>query len=248
MQIIFACILTALCLLNISYATHPFPAKSNKSSDAKKAANFFAEVVNVSVPAVVFIQTKLSPPSRWISSLWGTNEEKSYIGSGFLITEDGYIITNEHVIKDADKVVVTLSNQLQFDGIIVGTDPVSDIALIKIEAEGLPFLAFADSDSIELGEWVAAIGSPFGLQSTVTFGIVSSLKKDKLQEPDTLQLNLSINPGNSGGPLLNLDGEVIGINRSTWRYKEGFYTGLAFAIPSNLAIDTIEKLLGRAFP
>ena len=117
--------------------------------------------------------------------------------------------------------------------------------LIKIEAEGLPFLALADSDFVEQGEWVAAIGSPFGLQSTVTFGIVSSLKKNIFQEPDTLQVNLSINPGNSGGPLLNLDGKVIGINRSTWRYKEGFYTGLSFAIPSNVVKNTIEKLLDQ---
>ncbi|QZA58532.1 S1C family serine protease [Candidatus Rhabdochlamydia porcellionis] len=244
MQAFFFLILSIFCLNNC-YAAYPFSSKPHKISDTKKVANFFTEIVNASVPAVVFIQVKLTPSSSWIRSLWGNNEEKAYIGSGFLITEDGYIITNEHVIKDAGVITVTLSNQLQFDGIVVGSDPVSDIALIKIEAEGLHFLALADSDSIELGEWVAAIGSPFGLQSTVTFGIVSSIKKDKFQEPDTLQVNLSINPGNSGGPLLNLDGEVIGVNRSTWRYKEGFYTGLSFAIPSNVVKETIEKLLDQ---
>ncbi len=245
MQMIFALILSIFCLLNSAYAAYSFPSKSNKSSDAKKTANFFTEIVNASVPAVVFIQAKLEPSSNWVNALWETQEEKAYIGSGFLITENGYIVTNEHVVKDADSIIITLSNQLQFDGIIVGVDPISDIALIKIEAEGLPFLTLADSDTVELGEWVAAIGSPFGLQSTVTFGIISSLKKDMLQEPDTLQVNLSINPGNSGGPLLNLDGEVVGINRSTWRYKEGFYTGLAFAIPSNLAKSIVEKMLNQ---
>lgn len=243
MQIFFAFTLSILCLLNSTYADFSFPYKSNKSSDAKKTANFFTEIVNTSVPAVVFIQAKLDPSSNWDNSSKETQE--AYIGSGFLITENGYIITNEHVVKDADSIVITLSNQLQFDGIILGIDPISDIALIKIEAKGLPFLTLADSDTIELGEWVVAIGSPFGLQSTVTFGIVSNLKKDMLQEPDTLQVNLSINPGNSGGPLLNLDGEVIGINRSTWRYKEGFYTGLAFAIPSNLAKSIVEKMLNQ---
>lgn len=209
-----------------------------------KAANFFTKAIKTSIPAVVFIQAK-SSSSSWINTLWGSNEEKSFIGSGFLITDDGYIITNEHVIKGAETIIVTLNNQLQFDGILIGADPIADIALIKIEAEGLPFLELADSDDLELGEWVAAIGSPFGLQSTVTFGIISNLRKDKFQEPDTLQINLSINPGNSGGPLINLNGEVIGINRSTWRYKEGYYTGLAFAIPSNIVKDTVQKLLDQ---
>ena len=246
MQAFFFLILSTFCLNNC-YAAYPFPSKPHKISDTKKAANFFTEIVNASVPAVVFIQVKLTPSSSWIRSLWGNNEERAYIGSGFLITEDGYIITNEHVIKDADVITVTLSNQLQFDGIVVGADPISDIALIKIEAEGLHFLALADSDSIELGEWVTAIGSPFGLQSTVTFGIVSSVKKISSKN-QILQVNLSINPGNSGGPLLNLDGEVIGVNRSTWRYKEGFYTGLSFAIPSNVAKEAIEKLLDQELP
>lgn len=243
MQRIFFFILSAFYLFNTSYAAYPFPPKSNKISDTK-TANFFTEAVKTSLPAVVFIQAK-SSSSNWISSLWGSNEEKSFIGSGFLITHDGYIITNEHVIKGAETITITLNNQLQFNGILVGADPFADIALIKIEAEGLPFLELADSDDIELGEWVAAIGSPFGLQSTVTFGIISNLRKDNFQEPDTLQVNLSINPGNSGGPLINLNGEVIGVNRSTWRYKEGYYTGLAFAIPSNIAKDTVEKLLDQ---
>lgn len=247
MQILLFLILNILYLKDC-YAAHPFPSEPYKISGSKRAANFFTEIVNTSVPAVVFIQVKLTPSSSWIDSLWGNNKERAYIGSGFLITEDGYIITNEHVIQDADAITVTLNNQLQFDGVLIGADPISDIALIKIEAEGLPFLALADSDSIELGEWVAAIGSPFGLQSTVTFGIISSLKKDKFQEPDTLQVNLSINPGNSGGPLLNLDGEVIGVTRSTWRYKEGFYTGLSFAIPSNVAKEAVGKLLDRELP
>ncbi|MCL6756406.1 MAG: trypsin-like peptidase domain-containing protein [Candidatus Rhabdochlamydia oedothoracis] len=241
MQAFFFLILSIFCLNNC-YAAYPFPYRYPKVSDAKKAANFFTEILNASVPAVVFIQV------NWISSLWGNNEKRACIGSGFLITADGYIITNEHVIKDADVITITLSNQLQFDGIVVGADPISDIAVIKIEAEGLPFLALADSDSIELGEWVIAIGNPFGLQSTVTFGIVSRLKKDKFQEPDTLQVNLGLNPGNSGGPLLNLDGEVIGVNRSTRYYKEGFYTGLSFAIPSNVAKEAIEKLLDQELP
>lgn len=247
MQVYLFLILSIFCLNNC-HAAAPFLSKSHKISDTKKAANFFSEIVTASIPAVVLIQATLPPSSNWISSLWGNKEEKVYFGSGFLITENGYIITNEHVIKDTDAITVTLSNQLQFNGTLIGADPIADIALIKIEAEGLPFLALADSDSIELGEWVTAIGSPFGLQSTVTFGIVSNLKNNKFYEPDILQVNLSINPGNSGGPLLNLDGEVIGINRSTWRYKEGFYTGLSFAIPSNVAKNAISKFLDQETP
>lgn len=221
------------------------PARQETKEYDIKTSNFFTDVVKESVPAVVFIQSK-SLSSNWISSFWKNNEEKSCVGSGFLITNDGFIITNEHVVKDASSINVILNNQLEFDAILVGSDPSTDIALIKIEAKNLPFLTFANSDALELGEWVTAIGNPFGLQSTVTFGIVSNLMENISEEPDTLQVNLSIYPGNSGGPLLNLYGEVIGINRSTWRYKEGHYTGFSFAVPSNVAQESIKKILSQA--
>lgn len=232
--------------LDPSHVFDPFlpPGKGAKDYDIK-TSNFFTNIIKESVPAVVFIQSK-SSSSNWISSFWKNNEEKSCIGSGFLITHNGFIITNEHVVKDANSINVILNNQLEYSATLIGSDPTTDIALIKIEAKNLPFLTFADSDALELGEWVTAIGNPFGLQSTVTFGIISNLRENISEEPDTLQVNLSIYPGNSGGPLLNLYGKVIGINRSTWRYKEGHYTGLSFAIPSNAAQKSIEKIFHQA--
>jgi serine protease Do len=164
-------------------------------------------------------------------------------GSGFLISEDGYILTNFHVIKDADKIIVALSDRREMEAQLVGGDPRSDLALLKIAADDLPYLALADSDKLKVGEWVLAIGSPFGFDYSVTAGIVSAKVRSLRSESYVpfIQTDVAINPGNSGGPLFNLDGEVVGINSQIYTRSGGFM-GLSFAIPSNTAIAVVAQL------
>jgi serine protease Do len=168
------------------------------------------------------------------------NRKESSLGSGFIISDDGYIVTNNHVIKDADQVKVILHDKTEYDADIIGTDPMTDLALIKIKAKDLMPLKFGSSSDTEVGSWVVAIGSPFGLEQTVTAGIVSAKGRIIGSGPydDFIQTDASINPGNSGGPLLNLDGEVIGINTAIVRSGQG----IGFAIPSDLATGIIDQL------
>lgn len=164
-------------------------------------------------------------------------------GSGFIIEPDGYIITNHHVIDSADEIVVRLADRREFDAEIIGSDPQSDIAVLKIDAEGLPYLSFGDSTSLRAGEWVAAIGSPFGFEQTITAGIVSAKGRsnNSQQYVPFIQTDVAINRGNSGGPLLNMDGEVVGIN--SWILSgSGGYMGLSFSIPIDTAANTIHQL------
>jgi serine protease Do len=165
------------------------------------------------------------------------------LGSGFVISEDGYILTNHHVVAGADEVTVRFSNREEYVASIVGSDEASDIALLKIDAEGLPVLKFGDSDNLKVGEWVLAIGSPFGFDHSVTAGIVSA--KGRSLPTDNyvpfIQTDVAINPGNSGGPLFNLDGEVIGINSQIYSRTGGFM-GLSFAIPIELAVDVATQI------
>jgi len=168
------------------------------------------------------------------------NRKERSLGSGFIISKDGYIVTNNHVIKDADQIKVILHDKTEYDASIIGTDPITDLALIKIKAKNLMPLKFGSSSETEVGSWVVAIGSPFGLEQTVTAGIVSAKGRIIGSGPydDFIQTDASINPGNSGGPLLNLDGEVIGINTAIIRSGQG----IGFAIPSDLATGVINQL------
>ncbi len=168
------------------------------------------------------------------------NRKEQSLGSGFIISADGYIVTNHHVIKDADKVKVILHDKAEYDAEIIGADPMTDLALIKIKGKNLIPLKFGASSDATVGSWVVAIGSPFGLEQTVTAGIVSAKGRIIGSGPydDFIQTDASINPGNSGGPLLNLDGEVIGINTAIISSGQG----IGFAIPSDLAIGIIEQL------
>lgn len=165
-------------------------------------------------------------------------------GSGFVVSADGYILTNNHVVGDADEVSVKFKDGREFDAKIVGTDPASDVALVKIEATGLPFLELADSDQLEVGHWVLAIGSPFGLSHTVTSGIVSATGRSRVGIVDYenfIQTDASINPGNSGGPLIDLDGKAVGINTAILS-RSGASAGIGFAIPANMAKDIYLQL------
>lgn len=164
-------------------------------------------------------------------------------GSGFIIESDGYIITNHHVIEGADEIIVRLADRREFEAEIIGSDPQSDIALLKINADRLPSLGFGDSNELQAGEWVAAIGSPFGFEQTVTAGIVSAKGRsnNSQQYVPFIQTDVAINRGNSGGPLLNMDGEVVGIN--SWILSgSGGYMGLSFSIPIETAKNSIHQL------
>lgn len=164
-------------------------------------------------------------------------------GSGVIISADGYILTNNHVAGDADEIKVKLSDGRELNARRVGSDPETDLALIKIDSQNLPFAKFGNSDRIEQGEWVIALGSPFGLDQTMTAGIVSATGRDLRSGPydNYVQTDASINPGNSGGPLLNMNGEVIGINTLIFS-RSGGSQGIGFAIPSNLASKVYTQL------
>ena len=163
------------------------------------------------------------------------------IGSGFILSADGYVMTNAHVVDGADEVIVTLTDKRELKARIVGTDRRTDIALVKVEATGLPVVRIGDSDRLKVGEWVVAIGSPFGLENTVTAGIVSAKGRDTGDYLPFIQTDAAINPGNSGGPLLNLRGEVVGVNSQIFS-RSGGYMGIAFAIPINDAMRVSEQL------
>ena len=165
------------------------------------------------------------------------------LGSGFIISNDGYILTNAHVVSGADEVIVKLSDNREFKAKIIGTDKRTDVALVKIEASGLQKVTIGDLSKLKVGEWVAAIGSPFGLENTMTAGIVSAKGRALPQENFVpfIQTDVAINPGNSGGPLFNLNGEVVGINSQIYS-RSGGSMGLSFAIPIDVAIDVSNQL------
>lgn len=219
-----------------------------------------------SVHAVVHIQTEfLKKTSAWEDFFGGSFWEDFFgdmgstqypvkaAGSGVLISPDGYILTNNHVVEDAQKVTVTLNDKKEYDAQIIGTDPFSDLALIKIEASSLPFLPFGNSDNVKVGEWVIAVGNPFNLTSTVTAGIVSAKARNLsiLGEGNNglesfIQTDAAVNQGNSGGALVNSQGELIGINTAI-ASGNGYYTGYSFAVPSNIARKVADDLKNHGF-
>jgi serine protease Do len=163
------------------------------------------------------------------------------LGSGFILSADGYVMTNAHVVDGADEVIVTLTDKRELKAKIIGADKRSDVALVKIEASGLPFVRIGDVGRLKVGEWVLAIGSPFGLDNSVTAGIVSAKSRDTGDLVPLIQTDVAINPGNSGGPLLNMRGEVVGINSQIYS-RSGGYMGISFAIPIDEAIRVSDQL------
>lgn len=169
------------------------------------------------------------------------------MGSGFIITDDGYILTNNHVVEDAESVVVRMIDRSEMEAEVIGTDPRSDLALLKVNAESLPAVEIGSSEELKVGEWVLAIGSPFGFDYSVTAGIVSA-KRRSLRDQNNesyvpfIQTDVAINPGNSGGPLFNLRGEVVGINSQIYTRSGGFM-GVSFAIPIDIAMDVADQLM-----
>jgi serine protease Do len=169
--------------------------------------------------------------------------ETHSLGSGFIISEDGYVVTNAHVIKDATEIVVQLTDRRQLEAELVGKDPTIDVALLKVDAEELPAVDVGDPGELSVGEWVVAIGSPFGFENSVTAGIVSAKGRSLPTDNYTnfIQTDVAVNPGNSGGPLFNLDGEVVGINAQIYS-KSGGFMGLSFAIPIDIAMEAVAQI------
>ncbi|MFC3532384.1 DegQ family serine endoprotease [Vogesella facilis] len=165
------------------------------------------------------------------------------MGSGFILSADGYVLTNAHVIAEADEMIVTLGDRREFKAKVVGADARTDVALLKIDAKGLPFVRLGKPDALKVGEWVLAIGSPFGFENTVTAGIVSAKGRHLPDESYVpfIQTDAAVNPGNSGGPLFNLNGEVVGINSQIYSRSGGFM-GISFAIPVDVALTVAEQL------
>lgn len=222
----------------------------------------FIKASEMSLPAVVHVKTESAPqrsqfyyydPFR--DQYWNGPQQKPQVGSGsgVIISGDGYIVTNNHVIKDAEKVSVTLHDRRTYSAKVIGKDPNTDIALLKIEEAGLPYLLYGNSDDVKVGEWVLAVGNPFNLNSTVTAGIVSAkgrnmgiLENNPAQDmfpvESFIQTDAAVNPGNSGGALVNTGGQLIGINTAI-ASNTGSYTGYSFAVPVNLAKKVVNDLL-----
>ncbi|WP_430966209.1 S1C family serine protease [Spongiimicrobium sp. 2-473A-2-J] len=200
------------------------------------------------VNAVVHVKnvTEGRGPTSIAEFFYGSgNAQKPQVGtgSGVIISPDGFIVTNNHVVSKADELQVTLNNNRTYDAQLIGTDATSDIALIKIDAEEkLPYLAFGDSDSAKIGEWVLAVGNPFNLTSTVTAGIVSAKARDLGRRQSFIQTDAAVNPGNSGGALVNTNGDLIGINTAITS-QTGSYVGYSFAVPSNIAKKVVEDIM-----
>src|SRR5213595_3482596 len=246
--------------------SQPAPAAPELSAPAIKSAGDFQDafvaVAEHVKPSVVFIRSqhvkraddnqRLPPGFQdFFPNLRRRPQVEQGSGSGFIVSADGYILTNNHVVAGADKVTVRLYDKREFTAKVVGTDPNTDVAVIKIDARGLPGVAFGNSDSARVGEWVLAIGNPLGeaFAFTVTAGIVSAkgrllagLQQTRYAIQDFIQTDAAINPGNSGGPLVNIRGQVIGIN-SAIASETGFYAGYGFAIPMNLARTVMDQLV-----
>lgn len=221
----------------------------------------FVDAAESTVNAVVHIRTEITQRSSTYDDFFGSLREYLYgspyhgnsrsmvgFGSGVILSDDGYIVTNNHVVEGADKIEVTFNDRRKMSAIIVGTDPSTDIALIKVEGSGLPYLVFGNSDNLKIGEWVLAVGNPFNLNSTVTAGIVSAKARNinilgnRSSVDSFIQTDAVINRGNSGGALVNTAGELIGINAAI-ASRTGVYEGYSFAIPANIVKKVTDDII-----
>ncbi|MFV1950642.1 MAG: Do family serine endopeptidase [Nitrospinota bacterium] len=267
---IFLVVIAILGLIILNYLTSEPPRKRISSGIKEEQANLkqeitslrktsqtFAVIARTVKPAVVHISTRqtfvtrrrnFSPLEEFF---FGTPRRREFVrqslGSGVIVSQQGYVLTNNHVIANADKIKVTLADKSEFTARVVGVDPKTDVAVIKIDGSNLPVAKLGDSDKLEVGDWAIAIGTPFGLSQTVTVGIISAKGRANVgiaAYEDFLQTDAAINPGNSGGPLINLDGAVIGINTAIFS-RSGGYQGIGFAIPINMAKEVMYKLIDK---
>ena len=228
----------------------------------------FTDAASAAIPATVHIKTKTTrtasnnlPKKNPFSDLFGIDPDDFFgdrlrsmpemaSGSGVIISDDGYIVTNNHVVDGADEVTVTLSNRKSFKAKVIGTDPSTDLAVVKVDAKGLPFLLYGNSDDVKIGQWVLAVGYPLNLETTVTAGIVSAkgrtldinVRQSSSPVESFIQTDAAVNPGNSGGPLINPDGKLIGIN-SAIASPTGSYAGYSFTIPVNIVKKVVTDLM-----
>lgn len=242
-----------------------------QSLQAQASLPDFTDLVEEASPAVVNISTRQKMPERAVAGQpglpdleglppmfreffersipqiprnpGGRQREAQSLGSGFIISPDGYIMTNNHVVADADEIIVRLSDRSELEAKLIGADPRSDVALLKVEGKDLPVVRLGKADDLKVGEWVLAIGSPFGFDHSVTAGIVSAKGRNLPSDSYVpfIQTDVAINPGNSGGPLFNLQGEVVGINSQIFTRSGGFM-GLSFAIPMEVAMQVADQL------
>jgi serine protease Do len=245
-------------------------AQTPATSTARELSNAFRSVARQAVPAVVFVTVEKTVESRnpaafnnpfegfgedFLERFFGRRfsegqqprERQQGAGSGFIISPDGQILTNYHVVGDADRVTVKLNDGREFTAKTIGTDEPSDVAVIKIDAKDLPVLRLGDSDAMEVGDWVIAAGNPFGLTESITVGVISAKGRSRLgiaDFEDFIQTDAAINPGNSGGPLINLQGEAIGVNTAI-ASRSGGYMGIGFAIPSNMVKAVKDQLVTK---
>ncbi len=235
-------------------------AQDNGIETLRSLSAAFSSIAEKTTPAVVGIKAERTVKGQTSPQLPGQEDmfefffrrrspgqgrqfQQTAQGSGFIITPDGYVLTNNHLVGEADKVEVELSDQTKYEADIIGTDPESDVAVIKIDAENLPYIELGNSDGLKVGEWVIAIGSPFGLSHTVTAGIVSATGRQGVgltTYENFIQTDAAINFGNSGGPLINLDGKAVGINSAILGPSGNI--GIGFAIPMNMARNIYEQL------
>lgn len=253
-------------ILSLVYVTSPIT--SIAANEFKATSSDFTVAAKKAIPAVVSIKAHLKD-KRYVDEGSDTGDSQFFNddfwnrffgvpydkkvpntpqigqGSGFIVSSDGYILTNDHITHDAAKLLVTLNDGREFPAKIIGQDPNTDVSVIKIDAKDLPFLKLGNSSDIEVGQWAIAVGNPLGLQATLTVGVISAKDRSNLglaPYEDYIQTDAAINLGNSGGPLLNMEGDVIGIN-SAIATKTGGYMGIGFAIPSNIAKHVMEQLI-----
>lgn len=233
-------------------------AQDNGRTALLSASKAFTAVARKAVPAVVYVyvekemaggmQLPFELPFPFFDQIPQPRQpyKAQGSGSGFIISPDGYIVTNNHIVGGVTKILVKTSDGKEYEAKVIGTDPKSDVALIKVDGENLPYLEFGDSDALEVGEWVIAVGNPFGetLSGTLTVGVVSAKERTAVGITDYesfIQTDAAINPGNSGGPLLDINGKVVGINTAI-ASRTGGYQGIGFAIPINMAKEIVEQL------
>ncbi|MFY7842958.1 MAG: DegQ family serine endoprotease [Rhabdochlamydiaceae bacterium] len=266
-----------LALASTTYLLSPFSLSATSTKEdlspnvlaLKETSRGFTEVAKKAMPAVLFIKVESEEETSSLDHYqnpFDFNEDlfnrffgippknrqskptpQMSQGSGFLVSEDGYIMTNAHVVKGASKITAVFNDGKEMVATLVGSDPQTDIAIIKIEGKNLPYLHLGDSDEMEIGEWVIAIGSPFQLEASLTVGVISAKGRQNLRITDLedfIQTDAAINPGNSGGPLLNLKSEVIGINTAIVS-RSGGYMGIGFAVPSNMSKNVMDQLISK---
>ncbi|MDC1311214.1 DegQ family serine endoprotease [Burkholderiales bacterium] len=238
-----------LTFLSLVYMTHLAAVELPSFADLVEEQG--VKVVNISTKTQIDQPSNIPVPEddpfydffRRFAPPEGGKRESRSLGSGFIFSSDGFILTNSHVVAGADDITVKLNDKREYAATVIGVDKRTDVAVIKIEASGLPFVSIGDPEKLRVGDWVLAIGSPFGFESTVTAGIVSAKGRSLPQENYVpfIQTDVAINPGNSGGPLFNLEGEVVGINAQIYSRTGGFM-GLSFAIPIDVAVDVADQL------